>query len=127
MAQRILVADDDPLLLALVEHKLRGRGYEVETAEDGETALDRIRAAPPDLVVLDAMMPGKDGFGVLRSMAEDPATADIPVVMLTARRQESDVLTGLRLGAREYMVKPFMPEELVQRIGRLLAVRRPAP
>lgn len=123
MPFRILVADDDQLLLALVEHKLRRRGYEVETAEDGETALQKIREAPPDLVVLDAMMPGRDGFSVLRALAEDPATAGVPVVMLTARRQESDILAGLRLGAREYMVKPFMPEELIERVGRLLATR----
>jgi DNA-binding response OmpR family regulator len=127
MAMRILVADDDPLLVELIEFKLTSRGYDVLTASDGESALASCIAQHPDLLVLDAMMPVLDGYEVLRRLREDGRTRSIPVIMLTARRTESDVLSGLALGARDYLVKPFIPEELVARIGKVLAgeVRTP--
>jgi DNA-binding response OmpR family regulator len=127
MAQRILVADDDPLLVELIEFKLTSRGYDVLTASDGEAALASSIAQHPDLIVLDAMMPVLDGYEVLRRLSEDGRTRSIPVIMLTARRKESDILSGLALGARDYLVKPFIPEELMARIGKLLAAAsRPA-
>jgi DNA-binding response OmpR family regulator len=116
----ILVADDDPLLLKLVEHKLKSRGFAVHCASDGEAALEMARDRRPDLIVLDAMMPGIEGFEVLRRLAADPGTSGIPVIMLTARRLEADIVSALSLGARDYLVKPFMPEELVMRIRNLL-------
>jgi len=122
MATRILVADDDPLVVELIEFKLTSRGYDVLTASDGEAALASSIADHPDLIVLDAMMPVLDGYEVLRRLRGDARTRLIPVIMLTARKKESDVLSGLALGARDYLVKPFMPEELVARIGKLLAV-----
>ena len=118
--KRVLICDDDPLLLDLVRHRLKSRGYEVEVAEDGGEALSMIEQAPPDAVVLDAMMPVLDGYELLRRLRAEEQTAAIPVIMLTARRQEQDVLSALQLGANDYMVKPFIPEELVVRLGRLL-------
>ncbi|HYD29560.1 MAG TPA: response regulator [Azospirillaceae bacterium] len=116
----ILVTDDDSLLRDLVEFKLIQRGYDVLTAEEGETALTIAAERRPDLIVLDGMMPGMDGFQVLRRLQETAETATIPVIMLTARRQERDIVAGLSLGARDYLVKPFMPEELVARIRKIL-------
>jgi two-component system alkaline phosphatase synthesis response regulator PhoP len=116
----VVVADDDALLRSLVEFKLRARGYRVVTAGDGSEALATIDRERPDLVVLDAMMPGADGFEVLRRMKGEMGLASTPVVMLTARKLESDIVGALQLGASDYLVKPFIPEELAMRIARLL-------
>lgn len=118
---RILVCDDDPLLVQLVEFRLRAKDFEVETAADGEEALATIRNNPPDLVVLDAMMPGIDGFELLVRIKEDDQLAKIPVVMLTARKGEKDIVSALERGAADYLVKPFIPDELLARIQRILA------
>lgn len=118
----ILIADDDELLRTIVEHKLAARGYRVLAAADGDEALRLIGEQRPALVVLDAMMPGADGFEVLRLMKENAALAKIPVVMLTARKLESDIVRALQLGASDYLLKPFIPEELALRIARLLAL-----
>lgn len=118
----ILVADDDELLVQLVEHQLRHRGFDVVTAADGDKALALAAERQPDLIILDGMMPSVDGFTVLARLAEDPQTVKIPVIMLTARKTEEDILRGLSLGARDYLVKPFMPEELVARVTSALAV-----
>jgi DNA-binding response OmpR family regulator len=119
----ILLVDDDPLLRTLVEHKLRLRGFQVISAESGEEGLRQASAKRPDLIVLDAMLPELGGFEVLQRLKEDAATQAIPVIMLTARKQETDVISALSKGARDYLVKPFSPEELVVRIRNLL----PAP
>lgn len=118
--KRVLVCDDDPLLVDLVSHRLSSRGYDVTVAADGAEALQLMADAPPDALVLDAMMPVLDGYELLRRVREDPRTAKLPVIMLSARRQEQDVLSALELGASDYIVKPFIPEELVVRLGRLL-------
>ena len=118
-----MIADDDDLLVQLLEHKLVQNGLDVISVGDGEAALETARDVMPDLIVLDGMMPGVDGFEVLRQLKESERTKDIIIVMLTARRQESEVVSGLSLGADEYLVKPFMPEELLVRIGRLLEAR----
>lgn len=120
--KRIVVADDDPLLRQLLRYKLAARGHSILLAHDGEGALAAVRAELPDLVVLDGMMPVCDGFDVLRQLKADKATAHVPVLMLTARSEESDVVDALRLGAADYLVKPFHPEELVVRIERLMFV-----
>jgi DNA-binding response OmpR family regulator len=122
----ILVVDDDPLLLKLLQHKLRQRGFAVRCAGDGEKGLEAVAAEAPDLVVLDAMMPGLDGSEVLRRLKEAPQWAGIPVVMLTARKQERDIVAALSHGAADYLVKPFLPEELVMRIRNLLGAERAA-
>ncbi|HEY8382392.1 MAG TPA: response regulator [Microvirga sp.] len=119
----IVIADDDALLRSLVEFKLKARGYRVVTAGDGDEALAAIARDKPALVVLDAMMPGPDGFEVLRRMKNEMGLAATPVVMLTARKQESDIVGALQLGASDYLVKPFIPEELAMRIARLIPSR----
>ncbi|MBM3600732.1 MAG: response regulator [Alphaproteobacteria bacterium] len=124
---RILIADDDPMVVQLVEFKLTRRGHQVVSATDGASALDVATRERPDLVVLDAMMPALSGVEVLRRLSENADTASIPVVMLTARRREQDVVEALKLGARKYLVKPFMPEELMARIEAILAAQKTAP
>jgi len=118
--KKILVCDDDPLLVDLLQYRLASRGYEVIVAEDGGKALRRLQEMRPDAILLDAMMPVIDGYEVLRQIREDERLADVPVIMLTARRQEKDIVTALELGANDYMVKPFIPEELVARLARLI-------
>jgi DNA-binding response OmpR family regulator len=118
----ILVVDDDPLIRTLVEHKLRQRGFDVISAGSGEEGLRQATAKRPDLIVLDAMMPELDGFEVLHRLKQDAGTAGIPVIMLTARKQERDIVAALSSGARDYLVKPFMPEELIMRIRNLLPI-----
>jgi DNA-binding response OmpR family regulator len=120
----ILIADDEPLLTELLEFRLGAKGYETVVAHDGREALARLEEEKPQAVVLDAMMPVHDGFEVLRRMRANPATADTPVIMLTARRGEADVVGALELGANDYLVKPFLPEELMIRLGRLLAGKK---
>lgn len=117
---KILVADDDELLAELISHKLEIAGYDVSCAADGEIALEMIAVSAPDAIILDGMMPGLDGFDVLRTLKESDTTKDIPVVMLTARGMGKDVVSGLELGASDYLVKPFMPEELVSRLERVI-------
>ncbi|MEF8794389.1 response regulator transcription factor [Thiohalorhabdus sp.] len=119
-SNRILVAEDDELLAELVEFKLQEAGYVVERAGDGEIAVQAVQANPPDALLLDVMLPGIDGFEVLRTLKADPGTADIPILMLTARSLEQDVVSGLDLGASDYLVKPFMVKELLTRLHRLM-------
>jgi DNA-binding response OmpR family regulator len=116
----VLVVDDDPLLVDLVTHKLRSRGYRVESAADGRAGIERARALSPDLIVLDHMMPMLDGREVLRELRADAVLAAVPVVMLTARRGENDIIDALALGAADFIAKPFSPDELAARVARLL-------
>lgn len=120
----VLVIDDDPLVRAILEHKLAAKGYRVASAADGAAGLGLARAAPPDLIVLDMMMPMRSGREVLQDLRADPVLKDVPVVMLTARSGEGDVVDALELGASDYIAKPFSPEELVARVGRLLPKSR---
>jgi len=117
---RILVCDDDELLLELLQHRLSSKGYSVELARDGREALEKIRADPPDAIVLDAMMPLVDGYEVLRQFRAMDGMAEVPVIFLTARKQEQDIVEALSLGASDYLAKPFIPEELVARLARLI-------
>lgn len=116
----VMIADDDELLQQLVSHKLMQRGFETACVENGDVLLKTIDETKPDLIVLDAMMPIVDGFEVLRRLREKPETAAIPVLMLTARRGEQDVVSALSLGANDYLAKPFLPEELALRVRQLL-------
>lgn len=119
MPRYVLIADDDPLLRAVLEHKLSAAGYDVRAVEDGRAALDAVASEAPEFVVLDAMMPVMDGFEALRRLKADPATNVVPVVMLTALKREQDVVAALKLGAVDYLAKPFNPDELVARLDRL--------
>ena len=118
--QRILIADDDQMIVRLLEHKLKQSGYEVLSVHDGAIALETAITEKPDLIVLDGMMPGLDGMEVLRRLKESEDTKSIPVIMLTARAQETDIVDGLSLGADDYLVKPFIPDELMARIKRYI-------
>lgn len=120
MAQRILVADDDRQINRLVQSYLERAGYEVRTAFDGEQALHLMRAEQPDMVVLDVMMPGRDGFELVRLARADRHLAALPILMLTARVEDVDKLKGLDLGADDYLTKPFNPQEVVARVRAIL-------
>ena len=118
----LLVADDDEDILTLVQLRLSRSGYEVVVARDGEEALRLAQERHPDLAVLDWMMPKASGIEVLRAIRADAGTADIPVVLLTARASESDVQEGLDAGADDYVAKPFSPQELAARVHTILGV-----
>ncbi len=118
---KILIAEDSSTVRRVVAGRLAADGYQVIEAVDGEDALLLARRELPDLLVLDKVMPKCDGFEVVRALREDPQTRDIPVVMLTERASEPDVLSGLGLGVDEYMGKPFSPRELSARVQRVLA------
>ncbi|HEU4565278.1 MAG TPA: response regulator transcription factor [Gemmatimonadaceae bacterium] len=118
--ERVLVVDDEPDIVALVAFHLAKAGYRVITAASGDEALRAAREEHPALVVLDLMLPGMSGFDVLEQLRREPATRDIAVLMLTARREEPDRIRGLSLGADDYLTKPFSPQELVLRVGAIL-------
>jgi two-component system, OmpR family, phosphate regulon response regulator PhoB len=120
----VLVADDDADIRDLVAFKLEQAGFEVLAAEDGQAALDQARSHRPALAVLDVSMPRLSGIDVCRMLRADPATADMLIIMLTARVQEQDVEGGLSAGADDYVTKPFSPRELVSRIQSLLSRAR---
>jgi len=124
-AVTILVVDDSPSVRQLVQLTFEMEGYRVITADDGVAGLERARADRPSLVVLDVMMPRMDGFDVARALKSDPATAAMPIVMLTAKAQAADVSAGGASGVDDYVTKPFDPEELLARVERLLPGRRP--
>jgi DNA-binding response OmpR family regulator len=118
---RILVADDDVDIRELVEFKLSTLGHDVVSVADGAAAVEACQAQRPDLAVLDVMMPGVSGLDAIRAIRADPALADLPVILLTARAQESDVETGFDSGADDYITKPFSPRELASRVEALLS------
>jgi CheY-like chemotaxis protein len=116
-ASRVLVVDDDPLILEVLQTILRLRELDVATASDGAAALEVLTARPlPDVVVCDVMMPGLDGLEVCRRIKGDPRTADVPVILLTARDRVEDRVAGEAAGCDDYLTKPFSPLELTDRI-----------
>jgi two-component system phosphate regulon response regulator PhoB len=117
---RVLVVEDERDIAALVAYHLTKEGYRVRTAEGGIEALEAMAAERPDLVLLDLMLPGFSGYEVLSELRRRPELADLPVVVLTARRDEADRVKGLELGADDYVTKPFSPRELVLRVGAVL-------
>ena len=125
MSRRVLVVDDEPDLLELVRVNLAQAGYEVDTAQDGAAALERVGRAKPDLLVLDLMLPSIPGTEVCRRLRADPETASLPIIMLTARADEVDRVVGLELGADDYVTKPFSPRELTLRVAAVLRRRQP--
>lgn len=120
---KILVVDDEPDALEVLEFNLKNAGYEVTTADDGETALKKARQQLPDLILLDLMLPEIDGLEVCKLLRRDTATSGIPIIMLTAKASEIDRVVGLELGADDYVTKPFSPRELVLRVRNLLKRR----
>jgi two-component system alkaline phosphatase synthesis response regulator PhoP len=120
MVQRILVVDDDREIVRLVRAYLEKSGYEVLVAYDGETALHMLRRERPDLVLLDLMMPGRDGWDVTQVVRGDEGLAAMPIIMLTARVEDQEKIVGLELGADDYVTKPFNPAEVVARVRAVL-------
>lgn len=120
MNQRILVVDDDKQIVRLVQSYLEQAGYAVLTAYDGATALRTIRTERPDLVVLDLMLPNQDGWSITRTVRADASQASLPIIMLTARVEDTDKIVGLEIGADDYIAKPFNPRELVARVRAVL-------
>ncbi|MGB9619802.1 MAG: response regulator [Armatimonadota bacterium] len=118
--ESILIVDDEEDILELLRHHLTGEGYRVLVAETGEDGLALARAKVPDLIVLDLMLPGLDGLDVCRILKRDPETSRIPVLMLTAKSEDADVVAGLELGADDYVVKPFSPRVLIARVRAAL-------
>lgn len=117
---RILLVEDEQDLLELLRYNLAREGYEVETTMSGEEALSLVRAKLPSLILLDLMLPGMDGLEVCRTLKSREHTASVPVIMLTARGEESDIVRGLELGADDYLPKPFSPRVLLARIRAVL-------
>ncbi len=117
---RILVVEDEAEIAALIAYQLTREGYRVETALTGTVALDAIHRDVPDLIVLDRMLPGLSGDEVLRSLKSDPATQGVPILFVTAKREQRDRIDGLELGADDYLTKPFSPRELVLRVDAIL-------
>jgi len=120
MSQRILVVDDDRQIVRLVQSYLQQSGFTVLTAYDGEEALHAIRREKPDLVVLDLMLPQRDGWDIVRIVRSDESLAATPILMLTARVEDVDKILGLELGADDYLTKPFNPQEVVARVKAIL-------
>jgi DNA-binding response OmpR family regulator len=120
----ILIADDDEDIRDLVAFKLEAAGFDVTAVDNGLAALSEARVSPPDLVVLDVMMPGLSGIDVCRALRAERTTAHLPIILLTARAQEGDVQVGFGAGADDYVVKPFSPKELVSRVEAVLARTR---
>jgi len=128
-APLICVVEDEVVIASAVAARLRAEGFDVEVAHDGPSGVALCERVRPDLVVLDVMLPGMDGLEVCRRVQREGGRGPIPVLMLTARGEETDVLVGLGVGADDYMTKPFSPRELVARVRALLrrVERRPAP
>ncbi|HUV62499.1 MAG TPA: response regulator transcription factor [Sedimentisphaerales bacterium] len=118
--ESILVVDDEEDVLELVRYNLDRSGYHVETATSGEEALAKARRKLPDLVILDLMLPGMDGLDVCKKLKNDAKTEGLPIIVLTAKSEESDIVTGLELGADDYVTKPFSPKVLIARVRRIL-------
>jgi two-component system, OmpR family, phosphate regulon response regulator PhoB len=120
MKERILVVEDDKHISKLVKFNLEKADYECTVAATGEKALEVLNDRPADLIILDIMLPGMDGFGICRAIKEKDKLKNIPIIMLTAKGEEVDRIVGLELGADDYIVKPFSPRELVLRVKAIL-------
>lgn len=122
--EKVVVIEDEADIREVIEHNLDREGYRVHSAPDGEAGLQLINKKAPDLVLLDLMLPGLDGIEVCRKLKANPVTRSIPIIMVTAKGEESDVVLGLGIGADDYVAKPFSPREL---LARVRAVLRRAP
>ena len=119
----VLVVDDDPVILKLLEVNFEMEGFTVLTAKDGEEGIEVARSDQPDLIVSDIMMPKKSGLELVTELKSDPATSGIPIILLSAKAQNADVRSGMDAGADDYVTKPFEPLDLVDRVNRLLETR----
>jgi two-component system alkaline phosphatase synthesis response regulator PhoP len=118
--EKIVVIEDEADILEVLQYNLKREGYMVIASRDGEEGLDSVRRENPDLVLLDLMLPGLDGLEVCKRLQADPVTANVPVIMVTAKGEETDVVSGLQIGADDYVTKPFSPKELLARVKAVL-------
>ena len=120
MAKHVLIIEDEPNIIEAISFILSRDGFTVHTHENGESAMDKVRAQRPDMIILDAMLPGKSGFDILRELRADPVTSNLPVLMLTARGQAKDRELAIRLGADVFMTKPFSNAEICAQVRALI-------
>ncbi|MCK0119499.1 MAG: response regulator [Yoonia sp.] len=120
MGRRVLLIEDEPNIIEAISFILSRDGWTVHTHEDGETAMDKVRATPPDLIILDVMLPGRSGFDILRDIRAEPDFENLPVMMLTARGQVKDRELALRLGANHFMTKPFSNQDVKDYVRKLM-------
>ncbi len=120
MKETILIVEDEKDIVKMLDYNLKKEGYKTLVADDGEDAIDAVNTKHPDLILLDLMLPGMDGLEVCKTLKAESKTASIPIIMLTAKSQESDKVVGLELGADDYVTKPFSPRELIARIKAVL-------
>jgi len=124
MSKKILVIEDDPGSLRLMVYTLEHQGYQVLTAINGLVGIKKAQSEEPDLIVLDIMLPGMDGFEVCHYLRAEPGTAQLPVLMLSGKAQEVDEATGLKVGADDYLIKPVVPSKIISRVTTLLAQKK---
>ena len=124
MAKKILIIEDDPAISRLVDYSLRHEGYEVITATNGLEGIRKAHNEAPDLIILDVMLPGMDGFEICHRLRSEPDTAQLLILMFSAKAQEIDKNTGLKVGADDYLPKPAAPAEIVSRVAKLLANKK---
>ncbi len=120
MKEKILIVDDEKDIVKMLDYNLQKEGFKTTLAYDGEEALDKAAVNQPDLIILDLMLPGLDGLEVCKTLKKEQKTSNIPIIMLTAKSQETDKIVGLELGADDYVTKPFSPRELIARIKAVL-------
>ncbi len=121
MDKKILIIEDDPIASRLVDYSLRREGYQVITASNGVTGMRRVTEEKPDLIILDVMLPGMDGFEICHRLRSNPSTTVLPILMCSAKAHEIDRNTGVKVGADDYLAKPADPSEILSRVARLLA------
>jgi len=124
MAKKILIIEDDPSISRLVDYSLRHEGYEVITAANGLEGIRKAHNEAPDLIILDVMLPGMDGFEICHRLRSEPDTAQLLILMFSAKAQEIDKNTGLKVGADDYLPKPAAPAEIVSRVAKLLEKKK---
>lgn len=120
MTHKILIADDEPNIVISLEYLMKRQGFEVSVARDGQEAIDMAESSTPDLILLDVMMPHKNGFEVCQALRAQPRFADVRILMLTAKGRDTDIAKGMALGANAYMTKPFATRDLVEKVHALL-------
>jgi DNA-binding response OmpR family regulator len=121
MSKKILIIEDDPATLRLVDYSLKQEGYEIISASNGLEGIRKALGESPDLVILDVMLPGLDGFEICYRLRAEPATAKLPILMFSAKAQEIDKETGIRVGADDYLTKPSAPADIISHVAKLLA------
>ncbi|OGO43915.1 MAG: hypothetical protein A2137_04445 [Chloroflexi bacterium RBG_16_58_8] len=124
MSSKILLIEDDPAISRLVDYTLRHQGYEIIIASNGLEGIRKAHSEAPDLVILDLMLPGIDGFEICHRLRADASTAKLPILMFSAKAQEIDKTTGLKVGADDYLTKPAAPAEILNRVQKLLAEKK---